>query len=97
MLKGANRIQWRIRFFGGACSIDDLSAFVKKIPRLFESRFPEPNKDHNKDLQAFLRYRCACQLGERTFPYRETLIPGGDRSMRHAFASSFNSISLACC
>ena len=97
MLKGANRIQWRIRFLEmNEVSATDLH-MSRKFQNFFESRFPVPNKDHNKDLQAFLRFRCACQLGERTFPYRETLIPGGDRSMRHAFASSFNSISLACC
>ena len=39
MLKGAHRIQCRIRFFESAYSIGDRTAFVKKIPRLFESRF----------------------------------------------------------
>ena len=65
MLKGARRIR-----FEGACSIGDRTASVKKIPRLFESRFQvRDQRPFNRDLRAFLGYRCACQLGERTFPY----------------------------
>ena len=67
MLKGAHRIQCRIRFFEGACSIGDRTASVKKIPRLFESRFQvRDQRPFNRDLRAFLGYRLK-RMGKMRF------------------------------
>ena len=58
MLKGANRIQWRIRFLEvPLVSTIDLHS-SRKFPDFFESQFSEPDqRPANKDLRAFLSYR----------------------------------------
>ena len=58
MLKGANRIQWRIRFL----EMTEVSATDLHMSRKFQnflaSQFPEPDqRPTNKDLRAFLSYQ----------------------------------------
>ena len=67
MLKGANRIQWRIRFLEMTeVSATDLH-MSRKFQNFFANQFPEPDqRPTNKDLRAFLGYRLK-RMGKMRF------------------------------